>query len=240
LRIILLSTPAAKPLAKNIVGFLYNLIDVFGRVRRKPGKNQGDAVLVCNLLCFIISATYSNARGSFQMQRKFALMALIAITTQSSCGTDEKDPSGETSAAPEAAALTAVSLGEQSILSNAEYLGTAPYAGADLEKGEQQAMICRACHTLDEGGVHMIGPNLYGMFGQAVGTQEGFAYSKAVQEVDFIWTPRALDAWLAQPAKFLPGNMMSFPGVRREEDRANLIAFLIRATDNNEQGIVGE
>ena len=167
------------------------------------------------------------------MQRKFALLALIALTTQASCGNDQQDPATAADQPPKPAPLTAATLGEQTILSNAEYLAAPPYAGADLRKGEQQAMICRACHSLDDGGSHMIGPNLHGMFGETIGTQEGFAYSKVILEADFVWTPRALDAWLAQPAKFLPGNMMAFPGVRSEADRANLIAYLLEATDSD-------
>ena len=52
----------------------------------------------------------------------------------------------------------------------------------------------------------------------------------AVREVDFVWTPRALDAWLSQPGRFLPGNRMTFAGVPREKDRVDLIAYLLEST----------
>lgn len=84
-----------------------------------------------------------------------------------------------------------------------------------------------------KGGVNMIGPNLYGFFGKQVGTVEGFGYSKAIENADFVWTPRVLDAWLAQPGRFLPGNRMSFAGVGNADDRADLIAFLLQATDDS-------
>ena len=76
----------------------------------------------------------------------------------------------------------------------------------------------------------MVGPNLYGFFGNAVGYSDSFDYSNAVREAEFVWTPRALDAWLQQPGRFLPGNRMSFGGVRDGGDRADLIAYLLVAT----------
>ena len=80
----------------------------------------------------------------------------------------------------------------------------------------------------------MIGPNLFGFFGNEAAAVEGFDYSQALSEADFTWTPRALDAWLAEPSRFLPGNRMTFAGVSGESDRANLIAYLLVATEGNE------
>ena len=127
-------------------------------------------------------------------------------------------------------ALTAATLGEQSVLATAEYLARPPYAGADRVNGQRLAQMCRACHTVGQGGAHMIGPNLFGMFGRAAGSAERYAYSPALQEADFVWTPRALDAWLERPAGFLPGNRMSFPGVSDAGDRRDVIAYLLEAT----------
>lgn len=180
-----------------------------------------------------------NRQGSGQLNSKLFVLGILALTMQASCGTDTEDSTAIT--APTPAPLMAATLGEQIVLATEDYLAVAPYADADLEKGERQAMICRACHSFEAGGVHMIGPNLHGVFGKSAGTQSGFAYSKVVQDADFVWTPRALDAWLAAPAQFLPGNMMSFAGVRREADRADLIAFLLHATSSdNDQGQVNE
>jgi len=63
-----------------------------------------------------------------------------------------------------------------------------------------------------------------------VGTREEFNYSQALQDADFIWTPDKLNEWLTKPKDFLPDNKMAFVGLNREQDRINLIAYLIQET----------
>lgn len=162
------------------------------------------------------------------MNRRTAAALLISSCLAAACGGDNGTSS--TAGDDTAAALTASTLGEQAVLAAADYLQQAPYAGADRENGQRLAQMCKACHTLQHGGVHMIGPNLFGFFGTVAGSAERFAYSATLQEAEFVWTPRALDAWLAQPARFLPGNRMTFPGVSSASDRADIIAYLLEAT----------
>ena len=155
------------------------------------------------------------------------LATLPGLLVLSACGGD----TGESvSQEPERPALTAATLGEQTLLSNTEYLALEPFLAADIEKGARQAQICKACHSLNKGGANMIGPALHGFFGTIAGKQVGFAYSPALANASFVWTPRALDAWLAQPGRFLPGNRMSFAGVFNPQDRNNLIAYLLGET----------
>jgi len=125
---------------------------------------------------------------------------------------------------------TAATLGEQQVLSLTDYLSVEPYANADLANGARQAQICRACHSFDAAGPNMIGPALYGFFGTTAGSHPGFQYSEVLLEADFVWTPAALDAWLAQPGRFLPGNRMVFAGIMRQSDRNDLIAYLLTET----------
>lgn len=158
------------------------------------------------------------------------LTAAAALALIAGCG-EQSDSSGPKAEAPPA--LTAATLGEQQVLGAAEYLSQAPYADADQSNGARQAQICRACHSFDAGGAHMMGPALYGFFGTPAGSRPGFEYSQVLRETGFVWTPRALDAWLAQPGRFLPGNRMTFAGVLRANDRDDLIAYLLQITTAN-------
>jgi cytochrome c len=156
------------------------------------------------------------------------LLAAVALASLAA-GCDRND--GETGTTAEQAVFpTAATLGQQTIRTTAEYLAAEPYVEANRSRGERQAQLCKACHSFNEGGPNMVGPALHGFFGREVGTREGFEYSAVMRNADFVWTPEALDAWLAQPGRFLPGNRMTFAGVPDREERANLIAYLLEST----------
>ena len=129
--------------------------------------------------------------------------------------------------------VTAATLGAQVVLPTADYLELPEYKSADHAYGVQLAMQCRACHSFEPGEPSISGPNLHGVFGRAAGDVDGYPYSRALSEADFIWTPEALDAWLAQPTRFLPGNRMAYPGLRKQEDRNAVIAELLRLTNDS-------
>ncbi len=154
--------------------------------------------------------------------RPQTLLAAMLVTLVGCGGNGDGEP-----AAPR---LVAADLGEQTVLTSAEWLASDPYNAADLDAGRAQARVCLACHSLNKGGPNMIGPNLHGFFGQAVGAVDNYSYSAAIRDADFVWTPRALDAWLRQPADFLPGNRMTYAGVPDATDRRDLIAFLLATT----------
>ncbi len=105
-----------------------------------------------------------------------------------------------------------------------------PYKSADYDRGKRTFKLCQSCHTVNEGGQNLVGPNLYGVFGREIGAVEGFTYSKAVQDSDIVWTPEILSEWLESPRNFLPGNKMSFAGVRKPEDRTAVIAYIMAET----------
>lgn len=160
--------------------------------------------------------------------RRGHLAVWVACGLLAACGGDAPDPGN--GKAPAATFPTAATLGEQSVLDTNAWLATEPYASADGAAGERAAALCRACHTLGKGGQAMLGPNLHGIFGREAGTVADFAYSEVLKDAGFVWTPRALDAWLAQPSRFLPGNRMAFAGVSDPGTRADLIAYLLEAT----------
>ena len=99
-------------------------------------------------------------------------------------------------------------------------------AAGDPQAGARVFGACAACHTLQP-GVHRTGPSLAGVFGRKAGTAAGFhRYSEALRSVDLVWGEDTLDAFLADPQGFLPGNRMTFPGLAEPPARADLIAFL--------------
>ena len=100
-------------------------------------------------------------------------------------------------------------------------------ASADPAAGEQVFKKCAACHNADNGGANQLGPNLWGVLGEPIGKGAGgFAFSPALSGVGGTWNWDNLSQWLANPKKFAPGTKMTFAGLGKPEDRANLIAFL--------------
>jgi cytochrome c len=104
------------------------------------------------------------------------------------------------------------------------------YASADQSRGELLSLACQACHALDATASSPIGPGLHGIFGTVSASVEDFEYSSALRAAEIVWTPQALDAWLADPAEFLPGTTMAFSGYSSANDRRDLIAFLLHKT----------
>lgn len=105
---------------------------------------------------------------------------------------------------------------------------TAPVvATASLEQGEKVFKKCKACHSVDEGGAHKTGPNLWSVVGRSIGSADGFEFSDAmVARTADTWTVDNLMAYLADPKAFIPGNKMSFGGLRKEGDLQSVILFL--------------
>ena len=99
-------------------------------------------------------------------------------------------------------------------------------ASADAAAGEKVFAKCTACHTIDQGGANGIGPNLYGTMGKAIAGHAGFAYSSALSEKGGQWTWEAMDEWLKSPRGFANGTKMSFAGLSKPEDRANVMEFM--------------
>lgn len=105
-------------------------------------------------------------------------------------------------------------------------LGAGPAAAQDLANGEKVWKKCKACHTLEEGGKNKIGPNLFGIIGAPAGVVEGFKYSKAFLEAGLTWDDATLTAWLVDPKDVVKGTKMAFPGLKKDEDIADVIAYM--------------
>jgi len=100
-------------------------------------------------------------------------------------------------------------------------------ASADPAAGEKVFAKCTSCHTATQGGANGIGPNLYGVVGDAIGHgRGGFAFSSDLAGKSDKWTFENLNAWLTSPRAFAAGTKMSFAGLSDPKDRANVIAYL--------------
>jgi len=95
-----------------------------------------------------------------------------------------------------------------------------------MERGKILYKRCKACHTLDEGGKSKVGPNLWNIWNSKAASREGFAYSKAMKAADITWDDAALDAYIKRPKDFVPGTRMSFIGIKKEQDRADLLLYM--------------
>ncbi len=159
---------------------------------------------------------------------KIRLLTLATAALLLGCGP------ASNKATPEKPFISAADLGEQARLSNAQNLALPEFAEANIERGGQLFGQCRGCHGVDDGGMNLLGPNLYGVFRHKAGGNDKFGYTQALSTARFYWTPQALDGWLLNPSRFLPGNAMSFMGILNPDDRRDLIAWLLTVTASPE------
>lgn len=98
-------------------------------------------------------------------------------------------------------------------------------AACDAKAGEMQFSKCAACHSV-EAGVHLMGPSLHALMGRKAGSADGFTYSDAMSNADFVWTEKALSAFIKNPAAYVAGTVMPFAGIRKVEQRDALVCYL--------------
>ena len=124
------------------------------------------------------------------------------------------------------AATTGVGIAEMA----GEGGAAARFAGADLSHGRQVFNRCLPCHTVAANAPHGVGPNLHGVFGRKAGSRVDYVYSPALQQTEVVWSPETLEQWLLRPTAFLPGARMVFAGIPDEQERTDLLAFLLEET----------
>lgn len=97
----------------------------------------------------------------------------------------------------------------------------------DPANGAKVFRLCQTCHRLEE-GKNFTGPTLYGIIGRKAGTIPGYAYSKANQESGKVWSPQTMFDYLENPRAAIPGTKMAFVGLRKPQDRADVIAYIMQ------------
>lgn len=154
------------------------------------------------------------------------LLLAAACAALAACSQGGGDEAGSGSASAPATAAAPVPKDPEAIKAALAALPE-PYNTADLENGRRKFGLCRSCHTIEPGGPNMTGPNLHGVFGRKAASVEGYNYSDVLKASDITWSPEPLDHWLTKPQEFLPGNKMTFLGVKEPKDRLDLIAYLM-------------
>jgi cytochrome c len=154
--------------------------------------------------------------------------ALLGLTLAACDGRGGSTPAAELKSSP--TGVRAADFDPGPVKTAGEYLLEPEFANAGFARGELLAFACAACHKFRAGEGTLIGPNLHGVFGRPAAALAGFAYSPALEQAALVWTPVSLGAWLADPAGFVAGTTMAFTGYRSAEDRRDLIAYLLRAT----------
>ncbi len=148
---------------------------------------------------------------------QFSLLAFLVLTL-SACGEAPSNVAAEQDAASDTAPAD-----EQAAQAVAATAG-------DAEAGKRLYIYCQACHSINAGGMNKVGPNLYGVIGNAAGQVEGFAYSQALLDAGLSWDDATLNAWIESPSTLVPGTTMVFAGIREAQQRADLIAYLRQAS----------
>lgn len=107
-------------------------------------------------------------------------------------------------------------------------------AEGDAAKGEKVFKKCKACHAVGENAKNKVGPQLNGIVGRAWGSVEGYKYSKALMAMadGKVWSEEELSAFFEKPKKHIPKTKMAFAGLRKEKDRADVIAYLAQFNDD--------
>ncbi|MFZ3035622.1 MAG: cytochrome c family protein [Parvibaculum sp.] len=110
-------------------------------------------------------------------------------------------------------------------------------ADGNAAHGEKVFKKCQACHTIEKDGPDRVGPNLYGIMERGVATKEGYNYSKAMKEFGAKtpkWTEEVLFQYLEKPRALVPGTFMTFAGLKKPQDRDDLLSYLEKASGHDD------
>ena len=128
--------------------------------------------------------------------------------------------------------VTSSSSEEKQIGSDSAINFSTMLATASIEEGEKVFKKCAACHSIASGGKNKIGPALWGVLGRKIGSAKNYKYSKAMAAYNKSWSIDEMDGFLTKPKNWIKGTKMSFVGLKNAKDRASIIVYMNKNTDN--------
>ena len=218
---------AAQDAAGEVAEAASNLVENAGEAASAAAETVADATTeAAEAAEDVVEATIETTEGVAEAAASEAGEAASALTETAGKAVESiADAAGATVAAVSSAAKDAADTAGDTVDAAANGL-IAMIADGDVAKGEKVSKKCKACHVFEEGGKNKLGPALWGIVGRDIASHEGFNYSGALSALDGDWTFDKLDQFLAAPKKYVPGSKMVFAGLKKEEDRANLLAYL--------------
>lgn len=177
-----------------------------------------------------MNSSYFNAMAGAFLAVVFVVMT-VSISADAIFHSGAPEKEGYELVALEGSAAPATAAGSDELPPIAPLL-----AGADIEGGQKSFRKCVACHTVEDGGANKVGPNLWNIVDKPVAAATGFGYSSAMTAYadggQTVWDYEHLNGFLAAPKKYLKGTAMGFAGLKKEDERADVIAYLRSLSDS--------
>ena len=105
-------------------------------------------------------------------------------------------------------------------------------SSADIAAGEKLSKKCVACHSFNAEGKNKVGPNLWNILNKPKASKDGYSYSKALEQFGGNWDYKSLNAFLLKPKNYIEGTKMNFAGIKKIQDRADVIFWLSKQSNN--------
>ena len=177
-----------------------------------------------------MNSSFLNAAAGAFLAVAFVVMT-VSIASDAIFHSSAPETEGYALEAGEGATATASAAEEETLEPIAPLL-----AGASVEGGQKAFRKCVACHTVEDGGANRVGPNLWDIVDRPVAAATGFGYSTAMQDYadggEKKWHYENLNAFLEAPRRYMRGTAMSFAGVKKADERADLIAYMRSLSDS--------